>query len=752
MATAPLPPLTDLLDHGPDGAEAFERLIHELLLAYAARKGFHYRVWRDSEGKPTGEGFAQDGVPDLDGPVAFHIQWVWRNIHQEPTSPLLLERFRWAAKTGKLAHWVLITPWDLSRAERVWLLDLQQGRGPSVEHWGKSAIERLLRDFPALLARCYPQEVMTREARLPRIDRARFVEQTAAYRDRVVSLFRTLRVMGLPPETTCVRETRTELPLDALFVPPTLNKVKDWWVTTTLAEALRSGGCKVVLGAAGMGKTTLLSFLALLYAGGASLPNVVVSRSQIPIFLSLRELARDDRPWSVLSMVEHLVTTVSARYELPKAFFEAKLRAGEAVVLFDGLDEVGSGAQRYRVSEAILAFAGQHPTCPVWVTSGSHGYALEAGDVERYLLCGFSRAQINTFIDRWYALQMPEDPEERDKQATSLRDAIREASVLVGAWHTPPRAQSPMWLPLILTLTAVIHHGLGELPRDRATCSKRCVEMLLSSARSAGSDERLGLDARAQMDYLAHFAFDVREEVFSRSEALRILIRRHLELAEREGRSLTFGVAREEMSKLLDHHREETRLVVERGRNELSFLHPWLQDYLAAWVVTCDADTLDWPDLFDAYWRDPLWAEVLPLRLHVILREPGGEEEIDRIMDRLVGSLDRIRSVQGWFALARVLRDWLKIDEQIPLPLVKKLLAVKVESAFVHEQDLGTLWCDELSLFGPRAGAVLREVLVERLPGAGQEEREALEALLAIIDGHWGGAPGVTAGRDPVFF
>jgi hypothetical protein len=39
-----------------------------------------------------------------------------------------------------------------------------------------------------------------------------------------------------------------------------------------------------------------------------------------------------------------------------RAFFEAKLRMGEAVVLVDGLDEAGGDVSRQRLSTAIQTF------------------------------------------------------------------------------------------------------------------------------------------------------------------------------------------------------------------------------------------------------------------------------------------------------------------------------------------------------------------------------------------------------------
>jgi predicted NACHT family NTPase len=78
----------------------------------------------------------------------------------------------------------------------------------------------------------------------------------------------------------------------------------------------------------------------------------------IPLFISLRDLVRVQREAPDLSFLAYLEGHASKHLQVPAAdrgFFEASLTAGHAVVLFDGLDEVGSEAARHRVAAATSA-------------------------------------------------------------------------------------------------------------------------------------------------------------------------------------------------------------------------------------------------------------------------------------------------------------------------------------------------------------------------------------------------------------
>src|SRR5204863_5823861 len=114
----------------------------------------------------------------------------------------------------------------------------------------------------------------------------------------------------------------------------------------------------------------------------------------------------------------------------------------------------------------------QFPHCPCWVTSRIYGYPsvpLSESEFTHYHVGWLADDQINKFIDRWYAIQIPQDSADRIARSRSLRDAVQRTSSVRRLARNP----------LLLTLMAFIHHGLRKLPQDRGELYEKCVEMLL---------------------------------------------------------------------------------------------------------------------------------------------------------------------------------------------------------------------------------------------------------------------------------
>src|SRR6185436_15433750 len=140
-------------------------------------------------------------------------------------------------------------------------------------------------------------------------------------------------------------------------------------------------------------------------------------------------------------------------------------------------------AARHRVATAIRAFRAQFPASIFWITSRIYGYTssvrFTGEGFPHYRIDRLDDVQVNGFIDRWYALQIPEDPADRAARAASLREAV----------HRTPGVRRLANNPLLLTLMAFIHHGLRKLPHDRGELYEKCVEMLLKTWQEAKREE-----------------------------------------------------------------------------------------------------------------------------------------------------------------------------------------------------------------------------------------------------------------------
>lgn len=548
------------------------------------------------------------------------------------------------------------------------------------------------------------------------------------YRAQVALAHETIRTLGLPTKVKRERDAGLKIPLSNIFVPLRLQPAGNAGETRTLASVLSAGRSAVVLGDPGAGKSTLLAFLVLLYAGRASLSGFAPPPGKVPLFISLRDFARLQQASPGLSFLEYFERHARSDLGLAhahRAFFESALQKGEAVVLIDGLDEVGRETARYRITRAVRAFQAAYPACPFWITSRIYGYTrdvdLPSAEFEELHLGRLDDEQVCTFIGRWYAIQVPSNPREREELTDSLRHAVRCTG---GVRRLAAN-------PLLLTLMAFLHQSLGRLPQERGELYELCIDMLLRTWQEARrgegppSDphpfEKLGLHIATQKDYLAHLAFFVQERndvvegedargLIGTREALECLAKRHLARSRRSRPSLDLAEAREEMDHFLDYLGDQTGLLVHRGNDKLAFLHLSFQEYLAAWVYLGNSVGPD-AGFFIKYLGAPAWEEVLLLRLHIVLRAPGGggEEAFDRIVRALFEHLGRMSYEPGWQTLARAVRDNLAFTPGDQATVVRNAVELWARNPRFEGEWFGVL--EEICLFAGPGREALREAI-----------------------------------------
>lgn len=211
----------------------------------------------------------------------------------------------------------------------------------------------------------------------------------------------------------------------------------------------------VVTGAPGAGKSTLTQ-------------HIVHSASQlefgrVPLFMKALEFG-DDQP----QLVEAVAQSSATLLQMPEVnanVVHDLLCMGTAFVVFDGLDEILSPAQRQKFARRVDAFAFRYPLASVVVTSREVGYerAPLNGDLfTRYRLQPFSEAQVVEYVERWFA----KSPDGDDR----ARAFLREIS------SVPDLPQNPLMLSLLCTL----YKARGHIPRNRRQVYSQCADLLFN--------------------------------------------------------------------------------------------------------------------------------------------------------------------------------------------------------------------------------------------------------------------------------
>ncbi|MCP4531359.1 MAG: hypothetical protein GY831_09030, partial [Delftia sp.] len=270
-------------------------------------------------------------------------------------------------------------------------------------------------------------------------------------------------------------------------------------VTVSVNEALAAHPRLVVLGDPGCGKTTLLRYLALLYARdlaeGASLVGDRLGldeRGRLPILLPLRKVGAflrerpDDGTQGHGLLLEFLFSALkNERLTLPDDFFDERLDEGAAVILLDGLDEVADSRLRQRVSRLVEAFARAYPGCRYVVASRVVGYSGAARLGEEYATStvrDFLMADVERFLANWHRLiAIGHMGPGRSAEAF----AAEQTRQLVGAIRANERIRELSINPLMLTVIAMVHRDRVKLPDRRAELYAEAVDVLLGKWEEA---------------------------------------------------------------------------------------------------------------------------------------------------------------------------------------------------------------------------------------------------------------------------
>ncbi len=244
---------------------------------------------------------------------------------------------------------------------------------------------------------------------------------------------------------------------------------------TWLDRAHRGAGPAVLAltGRAGSGKTTLTRWLAYSLAELDWDLRRLSFHDRLPLPIALR-----DAPLAELDGLEALVRWwARAVCKVDPGGVTEWLDYRGAILILDGLDEVGGREQRARV----MRWVREHPWTAggegalrnlTVVTARPTGFddvlaGAERG-VARLSLAPFSQPQIREYVRRWFELPQLQGPESERKARTLLE-------VLCGA-RSSESLRTLARRPSYLTVLCVIHHTRGELPPTRAALYAQIIQ------------------------------------------------------------------------------------------------------------------------------------------------------------------------------------------------------------------------------------------------------------------------------------
>lgn len=288
-------------------------------------------------------------------------------------------------------------------------------------------------------------------------------------------------------------DTSRKIPMSQLYVLPTIsyegpNSYRDGEIMP-FETFQTSIDRTVLLGDPGGGKSTLSNYLTSEWAANLE--------GKIPFHVTLREFAKQPQEQSIASFIKH---RLDAHYQhpAPHGLVEEFLLSGEAVVVFDGLDELLDTSKRRAVSSAVELFGIKYPLCSILVTSRRIGYDQARLDPEIFrvrVISEFAPKDVHSYVHKWFSSQN----QYTELEATRLASSFMEQSESV----TDLRSN-----PLMLALMCIIFRGENFIPRNRPAVYEKCSNLLFEKWDGHRAIE-VPLEARAHVNaalmYVAHW-------------------------------------------------------------------------------------------------------------------------------------------------------------------------------------------------------------------------------------------------------
>ncbi|NEO45112.1 MAG: NACHT domain-containing protein, partial [Moorea sp. SIO4A3] len=381
----------------------------------------------------------------------------------------------------------------------------------------------------------------------------------------------------------------------------------------------------VVLGDPGSGKSTLLQYLALNWA---RTDLTTESFILIPLLIELRTYIRNRDSGQCNNFLEFCHQSSGFICHLNQHYLDDKLKNGNALVMFDGLDEVFEPGKREDVITDIHRFTNQYPKVRVIVTSRVIGYKpqrLRDAEFRHVMLQDLESEQIETFIYQWHELTF-----------TDQADKVRKRERLQKAIETSSPIRQLAVNPLLLTMMAILNRN-QDLPRDRSELYNQSSRLLLHQwdvERALLEDNRVDpktIDYQDKQQMLAKVADFMQGNQAGLAgnlisgEDLERIIKEELKLRDVNDPRAVAKV-------MINQLRSRNFILCFMGADYYAFVHRTFLEYFCAWEFVrkfekkqeIDLEQLK-TEVFGQHWRDESWREVLRLIVGMIDSKKGGE-------------------------------------------------------------------------------------------------------------------------------
>jgi len=385
----------------------------------------------------------------------------------------------------------------------------------------------------------------------------------------------------------------------------------------------------VITGDPGAGKTTFLRHIAFKMCDDLTR---TTAAARFPILIRIAELAehvracRDQHKGPTVAAapgwLPHYLAARNAEFDwgLDAAFFERKLKSGEAAVLLDGLDEAPNRTEREAMARLLENATRAYEKCSFVVTTRPLAYQGQAvlADFETANIAPLEPQAIETFLQRWCGALFSENPASSASHLAELSVALR-ARVEIRRMARNP---------VMLTALAVVHWNERRLPEQRADLYESIL-IWLARSREQRPDRPTAERCLMLLQQLAlamQNAPKGRAVQVSKGWAADALAPHFREVPEPE--------RLQRAQDFLEQEEVDSGIIVSRA-SEISFRHLTFQEYLAAKAIAGMPDVAQQELLLAGHTiYKPEWREVAQLLCGVLYRQ--GLEKVDGLVSAIL--------------------------------------------------------------------------------------------------------------------
>ncbi|MCU0486206.1 MAG: NACHT domain-containing protein, partial [Anaerolineales bacterium] len=476
------PTLFDRLPNNDEGKEEFVRIMQLLLFHQARRQG------KSSEFPILGGKLIinsdENYLIDFRDRSAFIYMFCASPISQKDRTRITEAITSACKNNGK--EIILVTPGNLSElssgrniSDKAWFDHLRSDltNGIELSHWGHLKLLSMIKQTPALCLYYYPELMDSGTQKHTTIQ-----DLTQRYITNLKAKYGNIEFVGMSvykPEAT------RGVPMEAIYIPLSMvltsgGNENSLGSHIDPLRQLKQGALTVILGDPGSGKSTLLRFLALAGKSSALQRKYKAKRDQrLPLLIVLRRYADELKQDHYLSIFDFILRSIKADFSLhgiDQDFLVYYLETGQAILLFDGLDELPNPDLKEIIRDRISSLAGTFPGNTIIVTSRIVGYDSQFRFDDRFFdhlqISKLSLTSIEQFVHDWYTVRIRDEAERN----ANIQDLIR---IFRDKNHAAIRELAEN--PLLLTIIALVHRLDAVLPDERVVLYQKCTETLLNT-------------------------------------------------------------------------------------------------------------------------------------------------------------------------------------------------------------------------------------------------------------------------------